>query len=246
VKGSTKRGGKTVNVVSVMAHQDDELMCLGTMLKMQDRGDSLHFVCVTDGCGGMVQAPEMPREEAAAIRDREMRDLAGRLGASYACLGERDEYLFDTPDVRDGLIQSLRACRADVVFTHFHPDYNLDHMTVNLLVRQCAMQAPLPMIHTASAPLAAAPAVFLVEPAGGFVFEPTHYVDVTAQIERKRELARCHRSQDEAFHAGLGKGLDDWILETSRYRGSQVDVPHAEGFRPMLSRGFVKPWPVLP
>ena len=60
-----------MNVVSVMAHQDDELVCLGTMLKMQARGDALHFICLTDGCGGMVQAPEMTRGEAAAVRDRE-------------------------------------------------------------------------------------------------------------------------------------------------------------------------------
>ena len=38
-----------MNVVSVMAHQDDELMCLGTMLKMKARGDSLHFICLTGG-----------------------------------------------------------------------------------------------------------------------------------------------------------------------------------------------------
>jgi len=235
-----------MNVVSVMAHQDDELVCLGTMLKMQARGDALHFICLTDGCGGMVQAPEMTRGEAAAVRDREMRDLTQRLGASYCCLGERDEYLYDTPDVRNRLIGALRACRADVVLTHFSPDYNVDHMTTNLLVRQCAMQAPFPMIRTEAPPLLAPPAVFLVEPSAGFEFEPTHYVDVTDHIPRKQELALCHKSQDDAFRAGLGKGLDDWILENTRSRGAQVGVAHAEGFRPMYSRGLVKAYPVLP
>jgi LmbE family N-acetylglucosaminyl deacetylase len=235
-----------MNVVSVMAHQDDELMCLGTMLKMQERGDALHFVCVTDGCGGMIQSPDMSRAEAAAIRDKEMRDLANHVGAGYICLGERDEYLYDTPQVRDRLIDALRACQADVVLTHFSPDYNVDHMTVNPLVRQCAMQAPFPMIETEHPPLQSPPAVFLIEPSGGFEFEPTHYVDITAHVERKRVLARCHRSQDDAFRAGLGKGLDDWILEVSRARGAQVGVEHAEAFRPMLSRGLVKPYSVLP
>jgi LmbE family N-acetylglucosaminyl deacetylase len=235
-----------VNVASVMAHQDDELVCLGTMLKMQQRGDSLHFICLTDGSGGMVHAPHMTREEAAAVRDREMRDVAAQLGADYTCLGERDEYLYDTPSVRDRLIGAIRATRADVIFTHFSPDYNVDHMTVNLLVRQCALQAPLPMIRTQAPPLPSPPAVFLVEPSGGFEFEPTHYVDITDLIERKRELALCHKSQEEALRAGLGKGLDDWILGHSRYRGSQAGVTHAEGFRPMLSRGLVKAHPILP
>lgn len=73
-----------MNIVSVMAHQDDELMCLGTMLKMQERGDKLHFICVTDGSGGMVQWPDMSRAEAAAIRDQEMRDLAGSQSSTTA------------------------------------------------------------------------------------------------------------------------------------------------------------------
>jgi len=235
-----------MNVVSVMAHQDDELVCLGTMLRMRERGDALHFICLTDGSSGMVQAPDMTRAEAAAVREREMRALTARLDATYLCLGERDEYLYDTPAVRDWLIGALRACRADVVFTHFSPEYNVDHMTVNLLTRQCAMQAPFAMVRTEHPPLMAPPAVFLVEPAGGFEFTPTHYVDISSQIERKRELVRCHTSQDEAFRAGLGKGLDDWISENSRLRGAQAGVPHAEGFLPMLSRGLIKAYPVLP
>jgi LmbE family N-acetylglucosaminyl deacetylase len=235
-----------MNVVSVMAHQDDELVCLGTMLKMQARGDSLHFVCLTDGSGGMIQSPGMARTEAAAVRDREMRELAQRAGATYECLGERDEYLYDTPDLRDRLVAVLRRTGADVVFTHFTPDYNMDHMTVNLLVRQCALQAALPIVKSASGPLAAPPAVFLVEPSGGFGFQPTHYVDITAQLPRKQELALCHKSQDEAFRAGLGYGLDAWIMGNSRRRGEQSGCEHAEAFLPMLARGLVRPYSVLP
>ena len=235
-----------MNVVSLMAHQDDELMCLGTMLRMRARGDRLHFICITDGSCGMIQEPEMTRAEAAAVRDREMRALVGRLGATYQCLGEADEFLYDTPQVRLNLIGALRACEADVIFTHAHPDYNLDHMTTNLLVRQCAMQGPFPMIKTPAPPLAAAPAVFLIEPSASFEFQPTHYVDITPVVEEKRALARCHASQDEAFRAGLNKGLDDWICEVSSQRGAQVGVPHAEGFRPMFARGLVKPFAILP
>jgi hypothetical protein len=33
-----KEAVKHMNVVSVMAHQDDELMCLGTMIKMKNAG----------------------------------------------------------------------------------------------------------------------------------------------------------------------------------------------------------------
>lgn len=235
-----------VNVVSVMAHQDDELVCLGTMMKMQQRGHALHFICLTDGSCGMVQLPQMSRAEAAAVRDAEMRDLVERVGATYSCLGEPDEYLYDTPEVRDRLIEALRSASADLVFTHSSPDYNADHMVVNLLVRHCAMQAAFPVIRTESEPLAQPPAVFLVEPSGGFEFEPTHYVDISDQAQRKMELCRCHKSQDDAFHAGLGRGLEDWVLENSRRRGEQCGCAHAEAFRPMLARGLVRPRQLLP
>ena len=59
-----------MNVLSVMAHQDDELVCLGTMLKMRDRGDRLQFICLTDGSCGIGGRPDLGREDAAAIRER--------------------------------------------------------------------------------------------------------------------------------------------------------------------------------
>lgn len=237
-----------MNVLSVMAHQDDELMCLGTMLRMQQLGHRLHFVAVTDGSGGMVHHPEMSREDAGAVREREMRQLASLCSATYRCLGEQDEFLYDTADARVRLIEAIRASGADVVFTHSSPDYNLDHTTVNSLVRQCAMQAPFPMVRTESPPLAAPPAVFTIEPMGGFEFEASHYVDVTEVMARKMELALCHKSQDEAFRAAFGpdRGLDNWVSQTASSCGSRVGVAYAEAFRPMLARGLVKAYSILP
>ena len=237
-----------MNVVSVMAHQDDELMCLGTMLKMKQEGHKLAFICLTDGSAGMVHKPDMPFSEAAAIRKREMTALCDALDAEYICLNRPDEFLFDDMQIRMELIEALRKTDAHVVFTHFNPDYNVDHMTTNLLVRQCAMQAPLPMLKTSSAPTKSTPAVFMIEPMGSFEFEPTHWVDITGVMEVKKRLAMYHESQHEAFLAafGEGQGIDNWVAQTSQKRGDQCGVAYAEAFRPMLSRGLVKPYSVLP
>ena len=237
--------GGGMNVLSVMAHQDDELACLGTMLRMRDRGDGLHFICCTDGCAGMAQNPDMTRAEAAAIRDREMRELTDRLGASYECLGERDVFLYDTPEVRMRLLNAMRACKPDVVFSHFTPDFNTDHMAVNTMVRQCAMAMGLKTLHT-DAPPCDTPAVFLVEPSGNFEFDATHYVDVTAQMDEKMALISLHRSQDELFHVWHGYGLGEYAMRGSLHRGEEVGVLYAEAFRPMLARKLVKAYQVLP
>jgi LmbE family N-acetylglucosaminyl deacetylase len=235
-----------MNVVSIMAHQDDEMRCLGTMLKCRARGDQLHFVTLTDGSKGFVQTPDIARAEAAAIRDREMRALATDVGASYTNMGELDEFLYDTPEVRLALIEAIRASRADIVVTHFDQDYNLDHTTTNSLVRHCAMHACLPVLPTASPPLARHPAIFMVEPHGPFVFPVTHYVDITDFRNDKARLLSHHVSQEEAMRRGVGSGIGDLTDRVDGYRGDQVGVAWAEAFVAMPARGAIKPYPVLP
>ena len=237
-----------MNITAIMAHQDDELMCLGTMLKMQKSGHDLAFICLTDGAAGMAHLPDMPFEEAAKIRETEMKNLAADINAEYICLNRPDEYLYDTAELRLELIEAIRFVKADVIFTHNTTDYNVDHMTTCLLVRQCAMQAALPIQKTASPALSSTPAVFMTEPSGGFEFEPSHWVDITEVTEEKMRLAKYHKSQDDAFIAafGEGKGIDNWIAETAGKRGWQCSVKYAEAFKPMLARGLVKAYSILP
>ena len=237
-----------MRVVSVMAHQDDELMCLGTMLKMKEMGCSLAFICLTDGSKGIGDPPNLSRGEVAAIRRAEMGALTADLGAQYICLEEADEFLYDSSELRIKLLDALRFVKADVIFTHFTTDYNLDHTTTNTLVLQSAIHMPLPMIQTDSEPTGDTPAVFMIEPFGGFSFEPTHWVDIGSCMDEKMRLSRFHTSQHDAFIKafGEGKGIDNWVMETSSKRGDQAGVKYAEAFRPMFARGLVKAHSILP
>ena len=235
-----------MNVVSVMAHQDDEMRCLGTMLKCKERGDQLTFVTLTDGSKGFVQQPDIEEAQAAAIRDGEMRALATKVGADYINLGHPDEFLYDTPEVRMDLIEALRKTDADLVFTHFYEDYNADHVVTHNLVRHCAMQACLPVLPSKSRPLGEHPAVFLVEPFGAFSFNPTHYVDISELYERKLSLLAEHASQEAALSSALGHGFEGICGVSDAFRGQLVGCAYAEAFVPMAARGAVKPYGVLP
>ncbi len=235
-----------MNVVSIMAHQDDEMRCLGTMLKCQARGDRLFFITLTDGAKGMVQVPEMPVKEAAAIRAAEMSALAGAIGAIYINLNEPDEFLYDTPAVRMKLIEAIRFTEAGIIFTHFYEDYNLDHIAVPRLVRHCAMQACLPVLPSQSPPLSQHPAIFMVEPHGAIDFPATHYVDISDYHEEKVRLLQFHRSQEEAMIAAVGSGLEAICARLESYRGDLAGCRYAEAFIPMQGRGTIKPYPVLP
>ena len=188
----------------------------------------------------------MPRAQAAAIRHGEMSNLMKAIGAEHFNLGELDEFLYDTPEVRLQIIEVIRRTRADLIFTHYSADYNLDHTTVSSLARHCAMQAPLPVIPTASPPLPQSPAVFMVEPHGAIHFPASHYVDISGHFEKKVELLLCHRSQEEAMRQALGTGLAEICRRLDGYRGELVGCRYAEGFVPMPGRGTIKPYSVLP
>jgi LmbE family N-acetylglucosaminyl deacetylase len=235
-----------MNVVSIMAHQDDEMRCLGAMLKCRARGDHLHFVTLTDGSKGFVQNPSIARDEAAGIRDAEMRALAAAAGADYHNLRELDEFLYDTPEMRLRVIEVIRRTGADLIFTHYHEDYNTDHTTTNSLVRQAAMHACLPVLPTEAPPLPQHPAIFMVEPHGPFIFPASHYVDISAYHDQKVSLLLNHRSQEEAMRLATGSGLEDMTRRLDSYRGEQVGCVYAECFAPMRARGALKPYSVLP
>ena len=235
-----------MNVVSIMAHQDDEMFCLGSLLKCKARGDRLFFITLTDGAKGFVQQPDIAPAEAARIRQAEMTALARAVDAEYINLAEPDEFLQDTPGVRLKLIEAIRAVGADLIFTHFSDDYNLDHTTTNLLVRQCAMHSCLPVLPTATACLKNHPAVFLIDPHGPISFAATHYVDISQFHRNKSELLQCHVSQEQALRQATGHGLGDICAKVSAYRGLQVGCDHAEAFVAMPARGAVKPFSILP
>lgn len=235
-----------MNIACIMAHQDDEMRCLGTMLKCKARGDTLFFVTITDGSGGFVQRPDITREQAAAIRHAEMSALAAAVNAGYINLRERDEFLYDTPEVRCALIEAVRATRADVVFTHYHDDYNLDHTTAYSLARHCLMHSCLPVIVTESPPLEAHPAVFCVEPHGPIPFPATHFVDITAFESEKVRLLGNHASQEEAMRRAVGAGFGKLCERPDAYWGEKAGCEYAECFVHMPARGAVRPYAVLP
>jgi LmbE family N-acetylglucosaminyl deacetylase len=233
-----------MNVVSLMAHQDDEMNCLGTMLKCRARGDRLFFITVTDGSKGFTQNPGISRAKAAAIRHAEMQALAKAAGARFINLKEPDEFLYDTPEVRMNIIEAIRRTKADLIFTHYRDDYNLDHTAVHALVRHCAMQSCLGVLPTASAPLKAHPAVFMTRPFGAIHFPATHYVDITEYQEAKTKLLMHHQSQETAMKQATGAGLRE--LCATAFPGGDVGCAYAECFLPMPGRGTIKPYSVLP
>ena len=73
---------------------------------------------------------------------------------------------------------------------------------------------------------------FFMDTLAGVDFNPTHYVDITGQIEMKLKALEMHESQIKWMLDHDGIDFVDMIRTCSRYRGYQCGVAYAESFRP--------------
>ena len=64
-----------MNVCCVIAHQDDEMGCTGTLLRLKrERSATLTLITLTNGDKGAAWDPERPLPSVAEERHREMRE----------------------------------------------------------------------------------------------------------------------------------------------------------------------------
>ena len=120
----------------------------------------------------------------------------------------------------------LEAERPDVVFTHWPIDNHADHRAISMLVYDAWLRMKKSF------------ALYFYEVSNGsdtVQFTPTHYVDISALIDRKRAACYAHASQTpDRFYA-----LQEAV---TRMRGIERGTSQAEGFiRHVQSPDFALP-----
>lgn len=224
-----------MRIACVGAHQDDEMHCLGTLLKYRRRGDEIAFICVSNGDKGASWDPEATAADVAATREREMCRVAEALSAGYSCLGQPDGGIFDGAEIRLAMIQAIRQARPDVIFTHWSQDYIPDHTETCRLTEYAALYAQIASVRTPSPALGHVPAIFHVHPGDGYGFEPTHFVELAPDLlAEKLRILRLHESQMAVMRALRGCDYADIMEKDAARQGARVMRPYAEAFRPCL------------
>ena len=235
-----------LSVVSVGAHQDDELGCLGTLIRYRDQGSRITTVSLSNGDKGGQHDPSLPHALVARTRIDEATRMVAELGGTYHCLGLEDGFVFDSREIRLALADILRTVEADVVLTLPPSDYNNDHVMAGQIALHASLMAAINTIDTSAPPLARAPAVLFMDTIVGLDFQPTHYVDVSDQFAEKARLLRMHDSQMRSQPNITGWDLVTHAEVVGRFRGQQCGVQYAEGFRPVLRTPLLRPGWVLP
>jgi N-acetylglucosamine malate deacetylase 1 len=239
-------------LLTVMAHPDDaELLVGGTLFHLKELGWELGIVTMTAGdCGSSTRR----KDEITRIRLAEAEAAAEYLGASYTCAGLLDLEVFANEESVRRMVEIMRSFDPDVVLTHSPVDYMVDHEETSRLARSASFGLAVPLYDTRSVPPArvgqATPALYYADPVEGIGpfgerILPHFYVDITRQLESKREMLSRHVSQRDWLreHHRMDEYLDR-MTEWAALQGEESGFAYAEGLRQHLGHGYPR-HPVL-
>jgi LmbE family N-acetylglucosaminyl deacetylase len=230
-------------VLAVMAHPDDaELLCAGTLARAKADGAAAVGICVMCTGDKGVAAGETGGDDAAQRRRHEAASAAKLLGAELLWFGCPDGELFDTTDNRRRLIELYRQFRPTLVLAHSAIDYHPDHRAASQIAEAaswfCASRGHV----TASPPLDAPPAVWWCDVVNAAGFQPAIYVDVSAHLDLKVQMLRCHNSQLRRGADADFAPLEALMRRQASTRGAEAQVAAAEGFVPHKSFKRARAW----
>lgn len=221
--------------LAFMAHPDDaEFLCAGTLIRLADAGWEIHIAtCAPGDCGTTSETPWV----ISGRRTEEARKAASLIGGAYHCLDERDGFVVYDKISLHKTYDLFRRVTPSLVFTHAPKDYMMDHEMASLLARAASFIYGAP--NCSAFPLregAGVPYLYYCDPVEGIdplgrPVEPTTFVDVGDQLEKKTAMLACHASQREWLlkHHGVDEYLDSMKRHTVR-RGEEAGVAAAEAF----------------
>ena len=211
------------NIVCVGGHPDDpESGCAGTLLLHAQAGSKVSIVYLTKGEAGI---NGKSHDEAADIRTKEAKAAASIIGADPYFAGQIDgDTSFNQHEIKK-MQELLTSLKPDVLYTHWPLDTHPDHQVASLLSIQCWLR------------MNRAFELYLFEVNSGsqsFQFMPTHYIDITAVVNKKEQALFKHVSQDP-------EGIyNEHHHVMQQFRGREIGVKEAEAFIRVAASDFTK------
>lgn len=222
-------------VLVIFAHPDDpEFMVGGTIAKWTREGARVDYVIITDGSAGS-NDPTMTRERLVEMRQQEQRGACDAAGVQdLVFLGYQDGMLQPTIELRRELTRLIRRYKPTIVvcgdpLAWYYGNSYLNHAD-HRAAATAALEAVFPSSETR--PIFRELLDEGLEPhkvhevwiTGAAT--PDTWVDISADLEKKIDALRHHRSQVEV---GDGKFIRDWAAEDGKAHG----IAYAESFKVM-------------
>lgn len=177
------------------AHPDDAEYSAGGLAALyRSLGHVVRMVSATNGEAGhhktygpkLVERRKLEAAAAAAV-----------IGAEHEVGSERDGRLWNTEELRERLIRTIRTFRPDLVLSHRPQDYHPDHRALGQAVVDAAYLLTVPAIcpdvpHLTKMPVFGAMFDRFTRPCP---FEPTVVIDVAPVWDKKLAMLESHESQ---------------------------------------------------
>lgn len=245
------------SVLAIAAHPDDiEFVMAGTLLQLSQRGWQVHYFNIANGCCG---SRTLGREECAKVRLEEAQLAASLIPATfYSPICDDLEIFYETSLLKK-VASVVRQAKPSILLTHSLSDYMEDHQNAARLAVSAAFTRAMPNV--VSNPVRAINdqevAIYHAQPHGncdpmGVRIHPTHFVDVSQWMDRKRELLAAHASQNQWLEATqrISAYLETMVQLNQEVgqmssRAAQLrqcpPYQYAEGWRQHLHLGLSQP-----
>jgi LmbE family N-acetylglucosaminyl deacetylase len=200
-------------VVFIVAHPDDVAFGMAGTAELLKKSYRLHVICATRGERGLAG---VSKEKTASIRDAEERAACKLLGAEITFLNLIDRDVFASKENSEALGDIISNIRPIAVFTPWPIDHHPDHSAIAEMTRKALF-----LINNK-------PQLYFCEEGGGDQtthFVPDIHVDISAVIEEKLRIVRCHKCQNP------NDIMVQRVLSQGKRRGMECGVEYAEGFK---------------
>ncbi|HZE98198.1 MAG TPA: PIG-L deacetylase family protein [Planctomycetota bacterium] len=204
---------RKLKILCAGGHPDDpESGAGGTMARYADLGhDAVNFYLTKGEAGIKGKTPD----EAAEIRSAEIGKACAILKVRAIFAGQIDGATEIHAARYDEVRKIVAEEKPDIVLTHWPIDTHRDHRATSFLIYDAWLR------------LGRKFALYYFEVDLGAQtqhFHPTHYVDITPVVERKKEACYAHASQNpagfyDAYHEAMQK-----------HRGMEAGFKAAEAF----------------
>lgn len=223
--------GRFARIAVLAPHQDDELIGAGGLCELaRQAGVALRIIYLTDGAErGMPgkDGRELGTDQAALVRQDEARAVCRELGADYACLDISNLTVAPERTHLEVLAGHLDEFRPNLIATPWLFDSAPKHrMATHLLW----LAGRIGRLHASE--------IWGYQVNNGLVANGV--LDITAVMDRKLELIRIYRSQNEFLrrydHQAMGLGA--WNSRYLQSKGAALSETFAELFLTLPTAEF--------
>ncbi len=224
-----------LDALVVAPHPDDaELGMGGTIVRLIAQGWTVGILDLTSGEPTPLGDPARRASETAAAN--------AALGNPWReNLGLPNRSLEPTLLNRRALAAVFRRVRPRLLFAPYWEDAHPDHLAATKLVEDARFWSKLSKSDIPGAPHHPARILYYFSVHLRIVERPSLLLDISDQVDAKREALRCYRSQLVDNQPEGKPTVIDAVCDRTRFWGHQAGVFHAEPFasrEPVALRGL--------